>query len=148
MSAKVRKLLLIGATGHDRDKEGLRLDCVSWDRLSDVQNVRDYDVLLLDLLSIRTEVERTTVDWIKFNQLLDFRAASDILMHNGRIVVLGDPRFEVTLGGGNGPRPFLQWTGVCFQWDDQPGDTVRVEDSVTFPEFQNYARHLRRWQYS
>jgi hypothetical protein len=55
MGSETRKLLLIGATGYDRAKEGLRLDCVSWNKLSEVQNVRDYDVLVLNLLSIATE---------------------------------------------------------------------------------------------
>ena len=100
MSSKGRKLLLIGATGYSRDKDGLRLDCVTWDKLSDVQNVRDYDVLVLNLLSIRTEDARTKVDWATFKQLLDFRAASDILMHKGTIVVLGDPRFEFSVIDG------------------------------------------------
>ena len=105
MSHKGRKLLLIGAEGYDRNKDGLRLDCVSWDRLSDVQNVRDYDVLVLNLLSINTEEARSKIDWQLFNRLLDFRAASDILMNKGTIVVLGNPRFEFLIMDGTGPRP-------------------------------------------
>jgi hypothetical protein len=148
MSARGRKVLLIGATGYDRAKEGLRLDCVPWDKLSDVQNVRDYDVLFLNLLSIGTEDARAKVDWVRFAQLLDFRAASDILTHGGRIVILGDPRFEYYLMDGNRPRPFLEWTGAHFVWDDQPGDTVLVNDSHDYREFKEYAKHLRKWQYS
>lgn len=148
MSAQGKKLLLIGATGYDRAKDGLRLDCVRWDRLSDVQNVRDYDVLVLNLLSIRTETARTNVDWTKFNQLLDFPAASDILIHKGQIVILGDPRFQFNLMDGAGLHPFLEWTGAHFVWDNQPGDTVKVNDSSDFIEFKDYSKHLRKWQYS
>ena len=148
MSSKGRKLLLIGATGYGRDKDGLRLDCVSWDRLSDVQNVRDYDVLVLNLLSIRTADARSKIDWAWFKQLLDFCAASDILMHKGTIVVLGDPRFEFIVIDGREPHPFLEWTGAHFRWDNQPGDTVKVDDSSEFSEFKDYAKHLHKWQYS
>ena len=95
MGSVTRKLLLVGGTGYDRAKEGLRLDCVNWNALSKVQNVRDYDVLVLNLLSIGTTEAREKVDWAKFNELLDFRAASDILTHGGMIVVLGDPRFHI-----------------------------------------------------
>jgi len=157
MGSETRKLLLIGASGYDRAKEGLRLDCVNWGELSVVQNVRDYDVLVLNLLSIATEAARKKVDWARFNELLDFPAASDILTHNGTIVVLGDPRFEIPKLGartnpfpleGAGTKPFLEWTGAAFKWDNQPGDTVRVDESRDYPEFKDYARHLRKWNYS
>jgi hypothetical protein len=62
MSLETRKLLLIGAKGYDRSKEGLRLDCVPWDSLSRISNLRDYDTLVINLLSIKTEDERRKVD--------------------------------------------------------------------------------------
>ncbi len=148
MSSKTRKLLLIGATGYDRSKDGLRLDCVSWDELSGIANVRDYDVLVLNLLSITTEEARQKVDWEKFNRLLDFYAASDILTHEGMIVVLGDPRFSVTKIKELETKPFLEWTGATFVWDNQPGDTVVVDDSYDNSEFKDYAKYLRKWNYS
>jgi hypothetical protein len=145
MSTKTRKLLLIGATGYNRTKDELRLDCVSWDELSKIANVRDYDVLVLNLLSISTEDARKKVDWAKFDTLLDFCAASDILTHEGRIVVLGDPRFQIPGPDGKGTKSFLEWTGAAFAWDNQPGDTVKFND---YREFKDYARHLRKWNYS
>ena len=148
MGSQTRKLLLIGAAGYDRGKDGLRLDCVSWDRLSSISNVRDYDVLVLNLLSIATDAARKRVDWAKFNELLDFPAASDILTHGGRIVVLGDPRFEIANAKESETRPFLDWTAVGFAWDNQPGDTVRVSQSWDCREFNEYAKRLHKWNYS
>ena len=148
MGSHTRKLLLIGATGYDRAKDGFRLDCVNWDELSTVQNVRDYDVLILNLLRINTEAARAKVDWQKFNQLLDFPAASDILTHEGAVVILGDPRFDIPRLNGKGMKPFLEWTGAEFSWDNQPGDTVVVSSPSDFPKFQDYTKHLRKWEYS
>lgn len=143
MSTESKKILLIGTKGYDRAKGGLRLDCVTWDKLSDISNVRDYDVLLIDLLKINMPAEQKKVNWIKFNELLNFHAASDILTHDGEIIVLGDPRFEIP--NGRGTQAFLDWTGATFVWSGRPGDTVK---SNYFPRFQNYEKHLRKWSYS
>jgi hypothetical protein len=115
VSSETKKILLIGAKGYDRAKEGLRLDCMPWDKLPKISNVRDYDVLIINLLSISTEADRQKVDWKKFNELLDFRAASDILAHEGKIVVLGDPRFEIPTRKTSGTKEFLNWTGATFR---------------------------------
>ncbi len=149
MASENRKLLLIGATGYDRAKEGFRLDCVSWERIGSIQNARDYDVLLINLLSISSEPERKKVDWVRFNKLLDFPAATDILVNRGAIVVLGDPRFEIPKSDGTETKPFLDWTGATFRWDNQPGDTVKFNESRwDYREFEEYAKHLRKWRYS
>lgn len=148
MGSQTRKLLLIGATGYDRNKDGLRLDCVGWDKLCEIANVRDYDVLVLNLLSIATEAARKKVDWAKFSELLDFPSATDILTHSGTIVVLGDPRFEIPKPKGTELTPFTEWTGANFHWDSQPGDTVKVNDSWDYREFNEYGKYLRKWNYS
>jgi hypothetical protein len=143
MSSDAKKILLIGAKGYDRDKEGLRLKCIPWDKLSVITNVRDYDVLIINLLNIKTDAERKTVDWVKFNSILNFKAAADILIHGGEIIVLGDPRFDIL-----DPllqTEFLDWTGAKFNWDNQPGDTIK---SNNWYQFKNYEKHLRTWNYS
>ena len=71
MSSDAKKILLIGAKGYDRDKKGLRLKCVAWDKLSSIRNVRDYDVLVINLLSIKTTAERNKVDWNVFRVCLN-----------------------------------------------------------------------------
>ena len=53
---------MIGAKGYGRDKEGVRLKCIPWDKLSDISNVSDYDMLVISLLSIKTTDERKKVD--------------------------------------------------------------------------------------
>jgi len=143
MSFETKKILLIGAKGYDRDKDGLRLKCVPWNKLSTISNVRDYDVLIINLLGIKDTTEHEKVDWETFDQLLDFSAASDILKHEGKIIIVGDPRFSIL-----DPliaKDFLDWTGATFIWDDQPGDTIKSND---LHQFKNYEKHLRSWNYS
>ena len=124
------------------------MDCMSWDKLSGISNVRDYDVLVLNLLSIKTQAARNKVDWGKFNELLDFSRASDILTNGGTIVVLGDPRFEIPKLREPGVKTFLDWTGATFAWDNQPGDTLKFAEADRYKEFRDYLRHLRKWNYS
>src|SRR5206468_9181711 len=62
MSANSKKLLIIGSANYGRDKEGMRIDCIPWEKLSGLQNVSDYDLLLINLLGLRTEAERKIVD--------------------------------------------------------------------------------------
>jgi len=146
MAAATRKLLLIGAAGYDRVQDGLRLDCVPWSDLSKVASVRDYDVLAIDLLSIDSAEARAKVDWTKFNQLLDFSAATHVLAHqDGKMIILGDPRFEIP-GVKGETQPFLSWTGALFEWDNQPGDSVKFDERNGM--FKDYVKHLRTWNYS
>ena len=136
----------MGATGYDRVQDGLRLDCLPWDKLSEVANVRDYDVLVLNLLSIASAESRAKVDWSRFTQLLDFSAAADVLAHqDGRVIILGDPRFEIP-GPKGEAQPFLSWTGALFEWDNQPGDSVKFDGRNGV--FKDYVKHLRTWNYS
>ena len=123
----------------------MRLDCIPWTNLSEIISVRDYDIVVLNLLSIALPETRAKVDWRKFNQLLDFSAATDVLTHNGKIIILGDPRFEIpNLQGGT--QQFLCWTGADFEWDNQPGDSVKFDERNGM--FKHYVKHLRTWSYS
>ena len=85
---------------------------------------------------------------MKFNELLDFCATSDILRNTGTIVVLGDPRFEIPDADGRKPKAFTYWTGASFHWDNQPGDTIKISESGQYAKFREYAKHLRKWNYS
>lgn len=84
----------------------------------------------------------------------------DILQNGGMIVVIGDPRFKTPLDPP--PRkdkktqktqesltvPFLQWAGVKFAWDSEPGDTVIFEDDYDHKRFADYNGKLSKWEYS
>ncbi len=87
--------------------------------------------------------------WDAFRQILDRPTASQILHSQGRIIVLGDPRFSIpTPNAQGGEEPFLSWTGLVFSWDNQPGDTVIQNTDYELRHYSDYLKNLTRWEYS
>jgi hypothetical protein len=77
----------------------------------------------------------------------------DVLVNGGEIIVVGDPRFDVPVGtpqekGEPSPtHPFLGWTGIEFQWDSDPGDTINFKDDYQHSQYEEYIKNFRRWDY-
>jgi hypothetical protein len=69
-------------------------------------------------------------------------------LHEGQVLVLGDPRFQVPDADGEGDVPFLSWTGYSFNWDDSGGDTVQLSTAYEHRHYMRYLGALRRWDYS
>ena len=57
MSANSKKILIIGSANYDTSKEGIRIECIPWQKLSGLQNVSDYDLLLVNLLCLRLDTQ-------------------------------------------------------------------------------------------
>lgn len=160
MASRKRKVALIGAKGFQRTTDEVHLDCFLWTQIGKIHNIRDYDTVILDLLSIETDETRSVVPWDKFLSLLDFSSAVDILQNGGTIIVIGDPRFSVSVAPpakkpkaalvvpAGSSLPFLNWTGVQYGWDSEPGDTVIFEDDYDHRRFAEYIGKLRKWEYS
>ncbi len=155
MTKRKHKVLLLGATGYQQTAEGVRVACCSWSSLSGLDNIRDYDMVILDLLDFDSDEDRGAVDWRCFDRLFSFRNAADVLMNGGAIVVVGDPRFAIPAqpsGDEDGEvaidRPFLRWTGAEFSWDQEPGDTVQFVNDYKHRRFESYVSKLRKWGYS
>ena len=161
MASRKRKVILLGAKGFQRTTEGVQVDCFLWSKLKKVKNIRDYDTVILNLLPLASEEDRNAVTWSKFFSLLDFHSAVDILQNGGMILVIGDPRFQASLtsppikdkkkekeADEDLSVPFLQWSGLDFIWDSQPGDTVIFENDYDHRRFADYISKLSRWDYS
>jgi len=148
---RTKKIALIGAQGYQRQSADLQLDCFPWHKVSDIPNLRDYDVVLLDLLSL-DQVGTADVDWSSFFDGLNPGSMAQILEPGGQIIVVGDPRFSIRRKGPNGrediEEPFLAWTGVNFYWDNQPGDTVVFHGDWRHSEYEEYLKSLKHWDYS
>ena len=148
MRTNARKLLIIGSANYEKKNEGMRIDCVTWGKLTELENVSDYDLLLINLLGLKTDAERKKVDWARFQAFFNFVATTDILAHDGEIVVLGDPRFSIPHWMGNDKqRAFFYWTGIMFNWDAQPGDTIKYAP-YGVDDFTEFRRHFRYRNYS
>lgn len=144
-----KKIALIGKKGYEYSSPEARVECFPWDRLKKVPNLADYDVVILDLLSL-SDAER--LDYVAFRTMLDVRTSQEVLgKGDGVIFVLGDPRLHVESGSGDDTHSetFLTWTGVEFTWDDRGGDTVeRSYEAGERGSYKPFADKLTRWDYS
>ncbi len=148
MAERTTKIALIGATGYGYSTSEARVDCFPWDRLRKIANLADYDVVILDLLSLQ---EPKDLDVLVLRKMLDFRTAQQVLSkEEGFICVLGDPRFTIEWESelAKHEEPFLSWTGVEFLWDDRPGTTVERGFEAQHGVLKRFADKFVRWDYS
>lgn len=155
MPRRKHKVLLIGAKGYQQAGEGVVVHCCLWTSIKTLDNIRDYDTIILDLLDLKESDARKAIDWSSFHRLLNFQNAIDVLTNGGSFIVLGDPRLRVSSeekeeadGKHSLDRPFLEWTGVKFNWDPEPGDTVQFANDYEHRRFEQYVSKLKRWNYS
>lgn len=156
MPRRKRKVLLVGAKGYQQTGEGVRVDCCLWTEIKKVSNIRDYDTIILDLLDFKIDKDRETVDWELFHHCLNFQNIMDILLNSGAIIIIGDPRFSIPIlkdieekqSKDKTDQPFLQWSGIKFSWDSEPGDTVHFVDDYEHRRYERYVSHLKKWDYS
>ena len=141
------KIIIIGTSGYEQQSADSRVDCCAWGKISCLPNLRDYDVVILDLLSLNRE----QVDWPAFRKLLNPTITREILFSKGTVITVGDPRLEIPIATSRGTdvnAPFLDWTGMAFKWDNCPGDTVHFENDYKHRIYSGYVENLRRWNYS
>lgn len=144
------KIALIGAKGYTQDSADLQVSCFAWSDLTKIINLRDYDKVIVSLLSLKHQ--HSTIDWDAFAKALDLRTLRDILWNGGSIIILGDPRFTIQRykEGSSEPitEPFLIWTGMNFEWDGQPGDTIECVDDYEHRKYEEYLKSFKHWNYS
>lgn len=155
MPRRNHKVLLVGAKGYQQTGEGVRVDCCLWSALKTLDNIRDYDTIIVDLLDLQSEDAKKAIDWAYFHQQFNFPNAIDVLTNGGAIIVVGDPRFSAPAAQADeaeGETPaeesFLKWTGIRFAWDSEPGDTVQFTDDYEHRQFERYVSNLKEWSYS
>lgn len=150
MSRK-RKIVILGCKGYQRNTDDILVDCFSWEDISKIKNIRDYDTLVVNLLPLTPS--ELPLDGNVIFEHLNIISTLEIIQNGGEIIVVGDPRFDVEIIDPDDKdkktqRPFLRWTGIDFFWDDSPGDTKIFKDDYSHRSFQNYISHLKNWKYS
>lgn len=149
MSRK-RKIIMLGCTGYQRSSEDIIIECFSWSDITKIKNISDYDVLIVNLLSLEST---DSLNGDVVFEYLNIVSTLDIVQNGGEIIVIGDPRFELEVIDPDDKdkkikRPFLRWTGVDFFWDDSQGDTKVFKDDYEHRSFLNYISNLKEWKYS
>ena len=74
------KIAVIGATEPTYQSSEVRVACFPWNRLKKVANLADYDVVILDLLSLKEPEE---LDVLAFRKVLDVRTVQQVLSKVG-----------------------------------------------------------------
>ena len=58
MPRRHQKVLLLGAKGYQQTGEGVRVECYLWSALPKLDNIRDYDTIIVDLLDLQDDDAR------------------------------------------------------------------------------------------
>lgn len=139
------------------------MDCFPWNRLKKLAKLADYDIVILDLLSM-TDQRLPDVGTFEsvFNEqsVLEVLVSNSQVRSNGTIYVLGDPRFSITqeidfvpvppsppysgaeVSHWQHEIPFLYWTNIEFEWDGRPGDTIERTWAASAGQLKRYADKL------
>lgn len=149
----LRKIVLIGAEGFSYAGEQHRVTSYPWSKLGKITNLSDYDEVVVNLASLPTA---TGVDWRAFDAMFTLRTLAEVLNPDGRIIVLGDPRFEIPSPERSGrpsqqtSRTVLDWTRLGLQWDDREGDTIEPAFANDGDEqaYGRYLSHLTKWHFA
>jgi hypothetical protein len=148
VSDRPQKIAVIGATDYKCHSSEVLVESFPWHALKKSPNLADYDVVVLNLLSLDDPMQ---LDYSAVRKVLDVRVAQEVLRkRDGAIFVLGDPRFtmKVKRDGTEQDEPFLCWTGVEFFWDERAGDTLERRRAAIDGPFKPFADKLVRWRYS
>jgi len=154
MKSGKRKIILVGAEGFAGETESTSLICVPWDRLRLETNLRDFDVIILNLLDLNPIALPGAFNPATFSKVINFPIACDVLDNGGTIIVIGDPRFELgaepsaECGLETARLPFLFWTGLRFAWDSSKGFSISKGDGYNYRFHEEYLRRLDKWDYS
>lgn len=139
-----KKILIIGSSGFKRNTKEILIDSISWQRIKSKKNINicDYDILIIDLLSIVHE----EVDFQKFYKIVNINKIKEIIWNNGNVIVVGDPRFNCIVDKKEKTEiPFLIWSGIEYSWDNSAGDTVNFKNDYLHQNYKEYIKHLKKW---
>jgi hypothetical protein len=161
-SAKKRRLAVLGVGDVSAGSADWTVHSFPWSYGGETAVVADYDVALVNLLDtglqesfIRRGLSGDVNGEVVFGLL---RAAGQLLLAGGEIVVLGHPDFHVKTQSGLGAgfarhwSSMPHWTGMVLEWDENAGDKVEravgQEASDPASRFFSYLQLVRRYDYS
>lgn len=142
----VKQIAILGSQGYKSSRPDIVIDCYPWSRINSIKNLSDYHSVLINLLSL---TDKKSVDWSAFHNALNIGVMAEILGAHGQIIVIGDPDFSILVGEKE-EQPFLEWTGIVFEWDRRSGRSTEnvIEEYSDRVAFEDYLENLTSWTYS
>lgn len=150
--SQVKKILIIGSSAYKKSDSEVRIDSYSWRKIGRIKNPRDYHTLIIDLLSISDGELRSQVPWSDVQSKLNIYTCTQIIKRGGEIIFIGNSRFHIPASKKSDKRhsnkniPFLEWTGLEFNWDNSPSDTTYTVDNDR--KYEQYLKKLSQCDYS
>jgi hypothetical protein len=142
-----KKILIVGIKGFSGTNSDVFVECFGWEDMKKIKNIRDFDVVIINLLSVKKVIDKVNTD-ILFDHLNTF-SLMDIVQNGGKIIIAGDSNFNVVVKKSDSKKiPFLDWTGINFTWDTSPGDTIFFQDDYKHRQYKEYLANFTKWEYS
>jgi hypothetical protein len=92
-----KKYVVISNESGRLSNESWTLDRVEWKQAAAVQNLADYDGLLIDLAALKSDFALHIFDGPEIDAVFDLNSWAHILGSGGKIYIVGDPQTQVTL---------------------------------------------------
>jgi hypothetical protein len=159
-SAPRKRIAVLGLADMTASSAAWSVHSFPWSYKGETTVIADYDVAIVNLLETgpqETFIPRGLPTEIDGDVVLGLlRAAGQILLAGGEIVVLGHPEVSVK-PQSRGPfaghwSSLPEWTGMLLQWEERAGDQVellvREGDKNSGARFLPYLRLLERYEYS
>lgn len=123
------------------------ISCCAWENLLNLPDIADFDVVVIDLLTLPSALEE--VNWGAFLAKFDVDAFRKVVLPGGEFLVIGDPRLSIPVPQDMlGTRPFLAWTGFEFDFENDEGKNIRRSDYYGHRFASRYLQRLQRYTWS
>jgi hypothetical protein len=158
-----KRIAVLGLADMNASSDAWSVHSFPWSYKGETTVVADYDVAVVSLLDtspqesiIRRGLPADIDGDVVFGLL---RAAGQLLVAGGVVVVLGHPDFHVKSHGTHHEPPFGRnwssmpyWTGMAIEWDERAGDQVELQvhegDDNYGARFLPYLQLLERYECS
>lgn len=151
------RILLVGSDNLVSYSEDRVLKCYPWNKLSSIQNMSDFDVVIVNFLTLG---QAKKINLEAFSKIFNIRNMADVLRHKGKLVLVGDltqsldsEKSSETVGSlaqrmqQAAATSCIHWTKIGLMWDDRPGASIVdiIEERRDSIAFGRYLSHLSKW---
>lgn len=121
------------------------VSCCAWENLLNLPDIADFDVVVIDLLTLPDSIN--DVDWDAFLAKFNADAFSKVVVPGGQFLVIGDPRLSIPVNyrGIRGTQSILAWTGFHIEFESDEGKNIHFSKDYRHSFASRYLRKLQRY---